>query len=210
MNRLQQWAWNCPGCLVLVATVWLAGVPGRAADYVAVDHQRTKIYHSPQTPGFTSWCGAWLMPNGDLMVSFTQATGPVEGRKPAPPEVQHRLGWPPPGRPGYDMTGLDMRNVHLRSMDAGQNWKEVSGDRYQSCMNGITGEAETALADGTIIRAVFGYYLPYNPELPQTAYLQRSQDGTQTWSPPQVPLDAEQYLTWPRRIRTRCRLNPQK
>jgi hypothetical protein len=182
--------------------LWWGGVAVHAGEFEAVEHQRARIYHSPQSPGFTCWCGAWLMPDGGLMVSFTQATGPVEGRKSAPPEIQKRLGWPPPGRPAYDMTGLDLRNVHLRSADAGRNWKQVSADPFQTCMNGVTGEAETALADGTILRAVFGYYLPYNPELPQTAFLQRSTDGSATWSKPEVPLDATRYLTWPRRIRT--------
>ena len=32
-----------------------------------------------------------------------------------------RLTWPPPGRPGYDMTGLDLRNVHLRSTERRSN-----------------------------------------------------------------------------------------
>ena len=59
------------------------------------------------------------------------------------------------------MTGLDLRNVHLRSTDAGKTWKQVSADAFKSCMNGVSGEAETALADGTVIRGVFGFYLPY-------------------------------------------------
>jgi hypothetical protein len=167
----------------------------------AVEHQRQTIYHSPQTPGFTSWVGAWTMPDDSLMVSFTLATGPVEGRPQAPKDVQKRLTWPPPGHPGYDMTGLDLRNVHLRSTDAGKTWKEVSADAFKSCMNGVTNEAQTALADGTVLRGVFGFYLPYDPELPQTGFLQRSSDGTKTWGKPELPLHAAKYSTWPRRIR---------
>ena len=169
--------------------------------FKAVGHVRQTIYHSPQKPGFTSWCGAWTMPDGSLMVSFTQATGPVEGRPQAPKDVQHRLTWPPAGHPGYDMTGLDMRNVHLRSTDAGKTWKQVSADAFKSCMNGITGEAQTALADGTIVRGVWGYYLPYNPELPKTGYLERSTDGSKTWGKPEVLLDPAKYSAWPKRIR---------
>jgi hypothetical protein len=141
------------------------------------------------------------MPDGSLMVCFTQATGPAEGRPRAPKEVQHRLSWPPPGRPGYDMTGLDLRNVHLRSSDAGKTWKQVSADAFKSCMNGITGEAQTALPDGTIIRGVWGYYLPYNPELPKTGYLERSTDGSKTWGRPEVLLDPAKYSAWPKRLR---------
>lgn len=191
-------AWWC----VLVVAACIA-VGGRivADEFEAVGYEQRAIYHSPQTPGFTSWAGAWTMPDDSLMVSFTQATGNVEGRPRAPQEVQHRLTWPPAGRPGYDMTGLDLRNVHLRSHDGGKTWKQVSADPFKSCMNGITGEAQTAIGDGTIIRGVWGYYLPYNPELPKTGYLERSSDGSKTWGKPEVLLDPAKFSAWPKRIR---------
>lgn len=188
--------------LSLLVVVGLALVAtARADEFLASEYQRQTIYHSPQKPGFTSWVGAWTMPDGSLMVSFTQATGPIEGRPQAPKEVQHRLTWPPPGQPGYDMTGLDLHNVHLRSTDAGKTWQQVSADPFKSCMNGVTNEAQTALTDGSVLRGVFGFYLPYDPDLPQTGFLQRSSDGTKTWGKPELPLDAAKYSTWPRRIR---------
>ncbi|MDI1334892.1 MAG: sialidase family protein [Lacunisphaera sp.] len=174
----------------------------QASQFTAIEHRREVIYHSPQTPGFTSWVGTWPMPDGSIMVTFTQATGPAEGRPLAPEAIQRLLDWPPPGLPtGYDMTGLDLRNVHLRSTDLGRSWKTVSADAFKSNMNGITGEAEVALADGTVVRGVWGNYLPYNPELPQTGYLQRSHDGTLTWGPPEVFLDAKKFMTYPKRLR---------
>ena len=91
------------------------------------------------------------------------------------------------------MTSLDLRNVHLRSNDGGKTWQKVSADSFKSCMNGITGEAQTALADGTIIRGVWGYYLPYNPALPKTGHLQRSADGSKTWGTPEVLLDPAKF-----------------
>ncbi|MDP6057736.1 MAG: hypothetical protein QGH33_02535, partial [Pirellulaceae bacterium] len=111
--------------LIAVAACFVAVPQATGEKFEAVDYQRRAIYHSPQTPGFTSWAGAWTMPDGSLMVCFTQATGPVEGRPRAPKEVQHQLTWPPAGRPGYDMTGLDLRNVHLRSKDGGKTWQQV-------------------------------------------------------------------------------------
>ncbi|MDB6169560.1 MAG: hypothetical protein JWM88_2424 [Verrucomicrobia bacterium] len=169
--------------------------------FVAKNYEHRVIYHSPQTPGFTSWVGAWKMPDGSVMVSFTQATGPVEGRALAPVEIQRRLDWPPPGLPGYDMTGLEMRNVHLKSKDAGATWEKVSADSFKSNMNGITGEPEVALSDGTVLRAVWGHYLPYNPEKPQTGFIERSHDGTLTWGPPEVMLDPKKCITLPKRLR---------
>jgi hypothetical protein len=185
----------------LLAVLALAR-PTCAGGFVAVEHKRQTIYHSPEKPGFTSWLGAWIMPDGSLMCSCTQATGPLRGRPRAPREVQEKLNWPPAGAPDYDMTGLDLKNVHLRSTDAGKTWKQASADTFKSCMNGVTGEAETALADGTVLRGVLGFYLPYDPELPQTGFLQRSADGSKTWGKPEVLLDPTKYTTWPRRIRS--------
>lgn len=172
-----------------------------AGQYAAIEHQRRVIYRSPQAPGFTSWVGAWTMPDDSIMVCFTQATGPIEGRPLAPEEVQRQLDWPPPGQPLYDMTGLELRNVHLRSTDSGLSWEKVSADAFTSNMNGVTGEPEVALADGTIIRGVNGFQLPYNPEARKTGYLQRSHDGTLTWGKPEMLLDPDKFITWPRRIR---------
>jgi hypothetical protein len=190
---------------VLAATVAcnLFGLATRATadEFVAADHKRQTVYHSPEKPGFTSWVGAWVMPDGSLMTCFTQATGPLKDRAEAPKEVQAKLNWPPKGAPGYDMTGLDLKNVHLRSTDAGKTWKQASADPFRSCMNGVSGEAETALPDGTVIRGVFGFYLPYDPDLPKTGFLQRSTDGTKTWGKPEVLLDPKKYTAWPRRIR---------
>lgn len=41
--------------------------------------ERFRVYHSPQTPGYTCWVGAWLMPDGTPMIAFHQATGPFTG-----------------------------------------------------------------------------------------------------------------------------------
>lgn len=174
------------------------------AEFVAIDHSRQMIYRSPSQPAFTSWVGAWLMPDGSVMTSFTQATGPVGEREKAPEAIRKRLNWPPEGSEEYeqyDMTGLELRNVHLRSKDVGRTWETVSADRFKTCMNGVSGEAETALADGTVIRGVLGFYLPFNPELPQTGFIQRSSDGTKTWSEPIVPIDSRKQTSWPRRLR---------
>ena len=172
-----------------------------------VEFSKRTIYHSPQTPGYTCWTAIWNMPDQSTMVSFTQATGPLKGRPKAPPEIRKRLNWPPTisgetsgTGEAYDMTGLDLANVHLRSTDGGTTWKQVSADPFKSCMNYSAGEAETSLTDGTILRGVFGFYLPYD-DVPQTGFIQRSTDGSKTWGPPELVLDPKNYSYWPRRIR---------
>ena len=166
-----------------------------------VEFSRRTIYHSPQTPGYTCWVGIWNMPDGSTMMCFTQATGPLEGRPKAPTEIRKRLCWPPAGHgDSYDMTGLDLANVHLRTADGGNTWTHVSADPFRSCMNGCTGEAETALPDGTILRGVWGSYLPYG-DVPQTGFIQRSTDGAKTWGEPEIVLNPDQCSYWPKRIR---------
>ncbi|MCK5733988.1 MAG: exo-alpha-sialidase, partial [Candidatus Latescibacteria bacterium] len=180
---------------------------GRSDPFHISEFSKRTIYHSPQTPGYTCWVGIWNMPDESTMISFTQATGPLEGRPKAPPEVRERLTWPPKiagettgvGE-SYDMTGLDLRNVHLRTRDGGATWDYVSADRFESCMNGCAGEAETALPDGTILRSVWGFYLPYG-DLPQTGFIERSTDGSKTWGPPVIVIDPEERIYMPKRIR---------
>lgn len=195
--------WSC----VIVAMITPAAVaapPGTDSEgcpFTAADYSRKTIYHSPQKPGYTCWTGCWVMPDGSIMVCFTQATGPLRGRPRAPKEVQEKLSWPPGGNAAYDMTGLDLRNTYLRSSDGGATWEKVSADAFKSPMNGATGQPQTALRDGTVIRAVWGHYLPYNPEVPKTGFLQRSHDETRTWGKPEVLLDPKSCSTWPKRLR---------
>src|SRR3954470_10083774 len=87
---------------LLAAALLASGARVSADEFVAVEHKRQTVYHSPEKPGFTSWVGAWVMPDGSLMTCFTRATGPIKDRKPAPKEVQAKLNWPPKGAPGYD------------------------------------------------------------------------------------------------------------
>ena len=176
---------------------------GDSPSITAVEHRRRTIYHSPESPGFTCWTGIWAMPDESLMLAFTQATGPLEGRPKAPPEIRKRLNWPPAGRENYDMTGLDLSNVYLTSRDHGETWKKVSEDHFRSCMNGAAAHrAELALPDGSLVRSVWGRYLPYDdPPVPQTGLFQRSLDGSKTWQSYNVFLDPEKHTMFVSRLK---------
>lgn len=41
-------------------------------------YQSKQLYHSPETPGYTSWTGLWTLPDGTIQCDFVQATGPRE------------------------------------------------------------------------------------------------------------------------------------
>lgn len=60
------------------------------------------IYHSPETPGYTSWVGLWRAHDGHLQCSFEQRTGPKDAPK--------------------------SQFVVLDSADEGATWTRVPGD----------------------------------------------------------------------------------
>lgn len=162
---------------------------------------RDVIYHSPQTPGYTSWAGIWAMPDGSLMVSFTQVTGPLEGwRQRAPREILRRLPDAQQEIPAYDMTGLTQENLCLRSTDGGLTWTKWASDTFSSAMNGFGNGSVLALADGTLLRLGWGHSLTYCDVRP-TGFVQRSTDGARTWGPPEH-ISADPHLqTCPTRLR---------
>ncbi|HEY7115071.1 MAG TPA: sialidase family protein, partial [Tepidisphaeraceae bacterium] len=171
--------------------------PTTAKAYVATGFSRKTIYHSPQKPGYTSWVGAWQMPDKSLMVCFTQATGPLTARPRAPQDLRQKLAIPDK----FDFTGLDLRQVYLRSADGGAHWNEVGSTRFESIgASAYAGSATLGLPDGSILRRVNGWDLQHR-DVPQTAYLQRSDDGGKTWGNPQVLFDPATSLYQLSRLR---------
>jgi hypothetical protein len=74
----------------MIKTIGVASVHpvhAKETQVKAIDHTRKQIYHSPQKPGYTCWVAATVMPDGNMLVGFTQATGPIEGRPRAPKEI---------------------------------------------------------------------------------------------------------------------------
>lgn len=142
-----------------------------ASKWTAENYQRKTIYHSPQKSGYTSWVGAWIMPDDSIMVSCHQATGSVEGRK-----VKD-----------YDYSALDLANIYLRSTNGGDTWEKTAEDKFHGPSDRPTwGGSHCALSNGGIIRAVDGSQLPDYP-VPRRIFFQRSLDLGKTWGPPEIP-----------------------
>ncbi|MBN2292154.1 MAG: exo-alpha-sialidase [Pirellulales bacterium] len=184
---------------VWVGNAWGADTKadaGKKLDYEAVDYQRRTIYHSPETPGFTCWVYPWIMPDNSIMVCFYQATGPKEGRPRAPLAVQKKLSWPALADPRRDMTGLNSSTVYLRSTDGGTNWNKVSEVPFRGVINSLV-HGGVALPDGTLLRSLYGAYLPYDAEVPRTGLVQRSTDDGKTWGKMECYLPADKFLAYP-------------
>jgi hypothetical protein len=145
---------------LLIGVASLTRTLEAAAVQVTVrDAERHTVYHSPQTPGYTSWAGIWTMLDGEVRLSFTQVTGPIGGwRQRAPKDILQRLPSAQQDIPDYDMTGLIQENVCLRSSDKGLTWTRFSSDPFSSAMNGYCVGSVVVLTDGTLLRAGMGAF----------------------------------------------------
>jgi hypothetical protein len=152
----------------------------------AENYSRKTIYHSAQKPGYTCWAGEWQMPDGALMVTFKEATGPVRGRPQAKAQWREAF-WLNKADPARDFTGLHLADMYLRSVDGGSTWTKVGEAAYSGPVMGFAwGGSHCALEDGTILRAVDGSAAP-GMELPRRVFFQRSVDLGKTWGPPEIP-----------------------
>ncbi len=152
----------------------------------AKHYDRKIIYHSPQTPGYTCWVGAWIMPDKSLMVSFVQATGPMKDRPRAPKEIRDANQWLKKELQ-RDFTGLRLANVYLRSTGGGATWDKVAEAPFASPFDRpVFSQSHIGLLDGTILRAVDGSQLPTTADLPRRVYFQRSPNLGKTWGQPEV------------------------
>ena len=98
------------------------------------------------------------------------------------------------------MTGLKTCNVYLRSTDGGATWKKLSEDCFRTPMNGVM-VGLVGLRDGTILRNMLGFYLVYDPNVPETGLVQRSTDATKTWDRLTPFLPPEKFTIYPAGIR---------
>jgi hypothetical protein len=189
------------GCVTLLGMTLSVGVLAEAAErtFEAVDCQHRTIYHSPQTPGYTCWVHAWMMPDKSVMISFYQATGPKDGRPRAPADIQKKL-FPDLVDPRRDFTGLNQCIVYLRSRDGGVTWNKVSEYPFRGPVDALL-TGSTGLRDGTILRTLFGEYIPYDADALGTGLLQRSTDGAKTWDKLACLLSPDKFTVYTAGIR---------
>lgn len=166
--------------LIVVIAYWLYAVApstargnGPTVDWLAENYQRKTIYHSPQSPGYTAWVGAWSMSDDSLMVTFKQITGQVVDR----------------GGKTRDLSGLVLANVYLRSTDGGDHWVKTAENGFSGPSERFAwGGSHCGLLDGGIIRAVDGSQMP-TEDVPRRIFFERSTDLGKTWGPPIIPPD---------------------
>lgn len=166
--------------------------------------EEREIYHSPETPGYTSWVGLWQLPDGDIQSNFSQIAGGVSSA----PVIESTDGaktwslapdYVPSGtcrgmavlddgtmvRPRWnsDLNGIGYVD---RSTDGGRTWSDpiyfLPAEQYRAWPTLIK-----PLSDGRLV-LMSGIWerdptaeWP-NPNIVKTMFL--SSDGGQTWGNP--------------------------
>lgn len=168
----------------VVLLVALQGAGSRAEEpqdgvqvKVSAYEERT-IYHSPETPGYTSWVGLWQCVDGTICCDFRQVTGPKEKPVSSVPRLLSR-------DLGASWT-LEASTTPIQEGGLGAGYT-VSTD---SC------RGMAVLPDGTLVRPVWP-----SSDIKESGFVRRSTDGGKTWSEPIFFLPAEEYRTWPTLIR---------
>ena len=155
-----------------------------ATEVTATNFVQKTIYHSPETPGYSSWCTLWRTKNGQLRVTFQQVTGPV-----AAPQQRTNV------------------TVIIGSSDEGKTWnklREIPARKHLvTSTNSIyaapddtsfCGHGLAALPDGTLVTGLWGRTGE------DFGYVQRSSDDGRTWSKAIFFADKRYYRTWPSAI----------
>jgi hypothetical protein len=146
-------------CVILAAANYAHAVQfgGQVLDYSS-----KQLYHSPETPGYTSWTGLWTLPNGAIQCDFVQATGPL--------------------------AGVSITYPLLQSTNNGKDWTKVGNNNGYSRGMAILPNGTTMVRPdmtGRHFNATGHLVYPNNnPAYPNNDFtgVQYSTNGGQTWS----------------------------
>jgi hypothetical protein len=150
---------------------------GKITKVEVVDYKDKVIYHSPETPGYTSWVGMLQLPNGALRCDFRQLTGPQANPISSSPK--------------------------LESKDDGETWSVISEGSSVGTGSGGIFQMSTDSLRGTVVLPDWTMVVAHWPsdDLNATGYTTWSTDKGKTWSKPVFFMPAAEYRCWPTLIR---------
>ncbi len=162
---------------------------------VASDFESRIVYHSKQTPGYTSWVSFFPGELGRWYLSCEEVTRP---EKPLPKMSRER--WYEVAMPvGYDKSQYLMEAVILESDDGMRTWREVSREPYHY-HHSIFQYATARTRDGRFLRFVSAWH-SLDETVRANEIFYESSDNGKTWRK-MPPFHHDHFFSYPHRMRT--------
>jgi len=160
----------------------------------ALDFESRKVYHSAQTPGYTSWVSFFPGENGQWYLTCEEVTQPVPPLPQCTAQQWFEMGMPI----GYDKSQYKMEMVILESRDEMQTWHVISREpcRFQHSA-GQFGTIRTR--EGRFLRFVWSKY-SLDPSMKPNEIFYSSSDNGKTWKK-EPPFHDEHFVGHPHRLR---------
>ena len=153
------------------------------------------IYHSSQTPGYSSWVSFFAGERGQWYIGLEEVRKPEEPLPKASRQSWYEVSLPV----GYDKSQYLMEAVILESNDGMKTWKEVSRQAYHH-QHSVHQFATTRTKDGRFLRFIWACY-SLDPSVKPNEIFYVSDDEGKTWQK-MPPFHHEQFRSTPHRLRT--------
>jgi len=160
----------------------------------AVDFKSRRVYHSEQTPGYTSWVSFFPGERGQWYLTCEEVTRPETPLPQASHRQLYEMGQPV----GYDKSPLKMEMVILESVDDLETWQVISREPCrQHHSAGQFGTARTR--DGRFLRFMWSCYA-IDPNVAPNEIFYTSDDDGRTWQK-QSPFHDSHFVSHAHRLR---------
>ena len=161
----------------------------------AVDFTSRKVYHSAQTPGYTSWVSFFPGERGQWYLTCEEVTRPASPLPRSTAQQWFQMGLPS----GYDKSQYLMEAVILESTDDMKSWNVISRQPYHH-HHSVHQFATARTADGRFLRFIWACY-SLDPSVRPNEVLYTSDDNGETWRK-EPPFHDAHFVSYPHRLRT--------
>ena len=168
-------------------------LPGPAV--VAQNFESRVVYHSKQSPGYTSWVSFFPGERGQWYLTCEEVTRPDKPLSKVSRERWYEMSMPV----GYDKSQYRMEAVIFQSDDDMHTWREISRQAYHH-QHAVHQFATARTRDGRFLRFIWACY-SMDESLRPAEILYESTDNGKTWRK-MPPFHHEHFCSYAHRLRT--------
>ena len=161
----------------------------------ATEFESRRIYHSSQTPGYSSWVSFFPGERGQWYLTCEEVTIPETPLPKCSRQQWYEIGLPA----GYDKSQYLMEAVIFESTDNMKTWKEISREPYHH-QHSVHQFATARTKDGRFLRFIWSCY-SLDPSVRHNEIFYESSDNGKTWKK-MPPFHHERFVSSAHRLRT--------